>query len=240
MNTNKTPGRGKAAKEGPARAANSVRVNAGAFRQLTASADKLDITNGEYASAAIAYFAGSGLDPTKGRPQELANLSSKMGQDMLKLWMQNMENSDGIVSVIRGWEKNLYGFMQQQQMSLNTYLERIESNVLRHQVLVESNLLAPMVEQVVTAKIEAELNRAILERLYTELGKNNALSFEDAHQRHMEVRDKHLVNELRELMEKYPVPEPQPTTKPAITPVPTKPVVAAPASPPVTPSPPKS
>ena len=240
MSTEKKNSQDKPAKKGGSSTVFSVGVDADAHRIVAAQAKKLKMSQTKYASAAIAYFAGSGLDPTKGRPQELANLSSKMGQDMLKLWMQNMENSDGIVSVIRGWEKNLYGFMQQQQMSLNTYLERIESNVLRHQVLVESNLLAPMVEQVVTAKIEAELNRAILERLYTELGKNNALSFEDAHQRHMEVRDKHLVNELRELMEKYPVPEPQPTTKPAITPVPTKPVVAAPASPPVTPSPPKS
>ena len=240
MSTEKKDSQHKPAKKGGSSTVFSVGVDADAHRIVAAQAKKLKMSQTKYASAAIAYFAGSGLDPTKGRPQELANLSSKMSQEMMNLWMQNIENSDGIVSVIRGWERTLYGFMQQQQMSLNTYLERIESNVLRHQVLVESNLLAPMVEQIVTTRIESNLNRTILERLYTELGKNKSISFEEAHQRHTEERDKHLVNELRELLEKHPVPAPQPTTKPAITPVPTKPVVAAPASPPVSPSPPTS
>ncbi len=222
------------------KAAPSIKFSPDVDRLLTAQAKKLKVSKIKYANAAVAYFAESGMDPTKERPLGLASISSKVSEETLKIREQNVEHGHRLISIIRGWEKNLYGFMQQQQLSTNTYLELIESNILRHQVLVESNLLAPMVEQVVTAKTEARLARVVGEHSHLKIMGLPLTDLAWVTDDHDEVRDRDVTEQMRKHMEINPVPVPKPTMKPAITPVPPKPVATVPATPPVTPTAAKS
>ena len=66
----------------------SLKITKVADGQLTAHAKKLKIGKGEYASAAIAYFAESGLNPTAERPQGLAGVALKVGAEARSVRVQ--------------------------------------------------------------------------------------------------------------------------------------------------------
>lgn len=234
MSTEITPGPGKAAKPSPARAANSVRVAGEAFRQLTASAKKVGITNGEYASAAIAYFAESGLDPTKEQRLGFAGVAEKVAVVEQNVRNQNHEIGTRLIQIIRTWEKNLYAFMQQQQATTYNYMELIESNILQHQVTVESNTLAPMVEALFKSNIEAFITRSFASQLYLTSTSQPAENFPKQMERSNEERDIQLTTQMREHLKTNSVPLPKPTPRRAVTPVPVappKPVAAASSAP---------
>ena len=233
MRTEIKPVLGKKKKVAPGRAANSVRVAAAAFNQLTAHAKKLDVTNGEYASAAIAFFAESGLDPTAERPENLAAIGSKLNENNLTMRKQNVDIGGRLISIMRAWEKSLYTFLQQQQGSTNMYLELIESNLLRHQVAVETTLLAPMIEQLFKSNVEAYINRGLVGETYLKvMGKSLDLMREQDLKLNGD-RDGEVTKNLREFIKTNSIAAPQPTNKPAVIPIPKIPVftTAAPAPP---------
>jgi hypothetical protein len=139
----------------------AVRVSSDAFRQLTAKAKDLGLTNMEYASAAITYFTRNGLDPTSQETSGLISLQAKMSEVSLEIRKQNVDIGNHLVAIMRTWEANQYKFMQGQQGGILGYLENIEVNILNHQVAVESQLLAPMVR----SGVETHLHRMMTEIL---------------------------------------------------------------------------
>ena len=155
MSAEKTNAEDKTAKKAGPNTVFSVAVDADAHRHVVAQAKKLKLTNRQYASAAIAFFAESGLDPTAERSQNLDALSKQVSVDTRAVRVQNADIGNRLITILRTWEKNLYGFLQQQELSRNNYLELIESNILQHQVLIETNILGPMVENLFKVNLEA-------------------------------------------------------------------------------------
>lgn len=207
----------------------AVAVDVTAYNQVEAQAKKLKMSKSKYVSAAIGYFAQTGLNPLKEQPQGLASVASKVDQETYAVRKQNVEIGQRLISIIRQWEKNLYGFMQQQQQTTYGYLESIESNILQHQVLVETNLLAPMVEHLFKVNLEAFIARGLTSQLLVKTTNQP----EGSYQKQMDVsnngRDQQLALLMREFLKTNSVPLPKPTPKRAVTPVPPKPV--APATP---------
>lgn len=218
----------------------SVMLELDTHRILDKSAKKLKLSNGEYVSAAIAYFAQTGLDPTKDQPVSLAGVSMKVDAVEEAIRKQNHEIGTRLIQIIRTWEKNLYAFMQQQQASTNNYLELIESNILQHQVTVESNMLAPMVEALFKGNIEAFITRGLTADVFVKTANLPAGSYEKQMEASTSERNQQLAMQMREHLKTNSVPLPKPTPRRAVTPVPTappKPVAAAAPAPAV---PPKS
>lgn len=83
----------------------SVKFTGEVDRLLTIHSKKLKISKTKYANAAVAYFAETGLNPTKERPHGLANVSSKVAQETLAVKELNVEIGNRLISIIRGWEK---------------------------------------------------------------------------------------------------------------------------------------
>ena len=200
---------------------------------MTVQAKKLKVSKTKCANAAVAYFAATGLDPTKEQTQGLAGVNAKVDKETLAVRAQNVEIGNRLIGIIRGWEKNLYTFMQQQQQTTYGYLEQIESNILQHQVTVETNLLAPMVEHLFKVNLEAMTTRGLATRLFIE-ATQKADSLKNSTERYQSQkaqldgeRDLLLANQMREFLETYSVPLPKPTPKRAVTLVPAKPVALA-------------
>ncbi len=203
-------------------------------RILDRSAKKLKLSNGEYVSAAIAYFAQTGLDPTKDQPVSLAGVSMKVDAVEGAIRAHNHEIGTRLVQIIRTWEKNLYAFLQEQQATTYGYMQLIETNILQHQVTVETNLLAPMVEQLFKVNLEAYIGRRLSAKALLKLEGKPAEGYGAQELEFNGQRDQQLVLLMREFLKTNPVPLPKPTPRRAVTPVPARPVAAAspaPASP---------
>lgn len=220
---------GKADKPDAARAANSVRVTADAFRKLTTHAKKLDINNGKYASAAIAFFAEAGLDPTKERPAGLAEVTATVIKEARTTRVQQVDIGNRTISILRAWEKALYGFLQQQQGGTLNYLEQIENAILRHLVTVETNLLSPMVEMMVKNNIETYMGRVIAERTGLHMTGKKESEWDAANRAMNDDRDQQLIIQMREFIKTNGVPVPQLAPKPLVPVLPPK-APMAPAS----------
>ncbi|RZK33104.1 MAG: hypothetical protein EOO61_15885, partial [Hymenobacter sp.] len=143
----------------------NVFISVGAHSMLNKAAKKLGVSNVEYASAAIAYFATNGLDPCSQETQGLITVQGKVSETSLEVRKQNADIGNRIVAIIRTWEANQYKFMQMQHGSLLGYLENIETNILNQLVALEGQVLAPMLEQLVRAGVETHMNRIMTEIL---------------------------------------------------------------------------
>ena len=230
------PAKRKEPKEGGTGRSKAVAVDESAYKQVLENARKLKISKSEYASAAIAFFAESGLNPTTERPAGLAQLSGQVSKQTFAVRQQNVEISNREVAIIRNWEKSLYGFLQQQQTSLHTFLQQIEGNILRHQVLVEINLLQPMMEQLLKGNLESYIGRGLGARIYLEAIKQPAARWEEQNNLLSQERDEKLVAALREFMREHTVAAPNSTRKPEMTAMPAKAETAPATTTPATPT----
>ncbi|WP_157530913.1 hypothetical protein [Hymenobacter norwichensis] len=184
----------------------------------------------KYANAAIAYFAETGLDPTKERPHGLANVSAKVSHETLAVRQQNADIGNRLISILRGWEKTLYGFLQQQQAGTVNYLQQIESNLLAHQVAVETSYLAPMVEQLFKVNLEAFVIRDFAVQLFAKAQNMPASSADTQMQLVTNGRDQQLATAVREFIKTNNVPTPTLSPKPQVPATPAK-LPSAPSTP---------
>lgn len=200
----------------------TLKITTETHRLLTVHSKKLKLSKRKYGNAAIAYFAETGLNPTKERPHGLANVSSKVAVETQAVKELNVEIANRIISILRNWEQALYGFMQQQQAGTLNYLEQIESNILAHQVQVESSYFAPMIEQLIKANLEAYIGRGFAAQLLMK----STNQPEGSYQKQMEVsdngRDTQLTLRMREFITTNSVAKPEMSPKPQILPVPPK------------------
>jgi len=212
----------------------TLRIDVEASQLLEAAAKKVGLKKGQYASAAIKYFAKLGLDPSADVAQGLHVISSKVSQEARAVRTQNVDIANRLAAIIRGWEKSLYGYLQDQQDVTLNYLEHIERNLLFQQASLEANLLAPLTEQVIRGGIEANLARVIsrsalqkFQRVLKEtVEETSVLEGEDNRE-----RDRRLAKQLEFFVSENDKPVPLLTPKPALTPVPAKIVATTPASP---------
>jgi hypothetical protein len=203
-------------------------VTTAAHTLMDKAAKKLKISNIDYASAAIAYFATNGLDPTSQETQGLISVQAKMSEVSLEIRKQNVDIGNRLVAILRTWEANQYKFMQAQQGEMLGYLENIEANILNHQVAVESQVLAPLLERVVRNGVEVHWTRRLEEVLMLkfniETNPYPAEKLTKSNEYYDRQRDQHLVEELRKLLEASPTTTPILTPKPPIA----VPVIGAP------------
>jgi len=207
----------------------SIKFTAEVDRLLTVQATKLKMSKTKYANAAITYFAENGLDPTAERAQGLGALGKQVSADTREVRVQSAEIGTRIIAVIRSWERNLYDFLQQQELSRKNHLELVESTILQHQVLVETNLLGPMVEALFKTNLEAFIGRALTVEVLGIASKAEGFTVAKQMKVSNDGRDEQLAMRMREFLRTNAVPVPRPTPKRPVTPVPGKPV--APAAP---------
>jgi hypothetical protein len=229
MEPEKKPARRRRTLTGDENPLTSLKITKAADRQLTAQAKKLNVGKGEYASAAIAFFAQNGLDPTKELPKGLANVNEKVSTETRAIRVQNVDIGNRLISIIRAWEKTLYGFMQLQQGGLLNYMEKIETNILSHPVAVETHLLAPMIEQMMKTSVEANLARIVSEWGWLELIKKPE-TFKAQDKALDEDRDQKLVTLMQEFLKTHSVATPKLSVKPPVAAAPGPAKAAPPAA----------
>ena len=200
----------------------SLKISKVADTQLSASAKKFKIGKGEYASAAIAYFAERGLNPTVEQPQGLADIGKRVSQEGRAIRVQNVDIGNRLISILRNWEKSLYGFLQQQQGGTLNYLEQIESDILRHQVSVETNFLAPMVEMLAKTNVEANTGRALGERTNLRVMGKEQTDWPAFNKALNDDRDQKVVAQMREFIKTNNVAAPSLAAKPQVPVLPPK------------------
>lgn len=221
----------KEPKQGEAGKTKAVAVDEVAYAQVAAQSKKLKLTKGEYASAAIAFFAESGLNPTKERPEGLATLATKLAREGLEGRMQTVDVGNRLIQIIKAWEKALYGFLQMQQAATLNYLELIENNLLQQQVALEANFFSPMMEQMVKNNVEAYMGRVVGEKTNLQVRSIKPEEWPAANKRLNEQRDQEVVTQMREYIKNNRMPIPAPSPKPQVVPRPVAPPKAPAAAP---------
>lgn len=221
-----------------------VKLDATAGRLLEAQADKLGISKSSYASAAIAYFAANGLDPTQDHTS-LTALSQQMKEGFALLGVavtdgvanvriHNADIGNRLYALVRNFERTLYAFEQQQQLTTYSYLEAIESNLLRHLVAIDSDVFQPLFEHLFRTEQEAFITRSFVARIYLQLIDNPTV-LDEQNARLNAEREQVVIGRLREFIKEHKLATPRPNSKPGATPVPGKTPTPPPASPPTTP-----
>lgn len=97
--------------------------------QLGKAAKKLKMTKSNFASAAVAYFTETGLDPRKVSKASLAKVEQRVVQETYDVREHNANIGNRLVGVIRIFERNISLMVQQQQAGTFKYLEEIERNM---------------------------------------------------------------------------------------------------------------
>jgi hypothetical protein len=195
---------------------NSVRLEPEAARLLKEQAKKLRLTEIRFVSAAVTYFAEAGLDPTVERPQRLQDLGTHLREEA----RTNRALTEGITSFLKQYEKSIYSYLRDQQISTNNYLQQIENTLLQHQVAVETNLIRPMVEHVCEGILEANATRKLVTRLFTEglqsinLDAKPAEPYEKQNTQMDNERDRLLTKRMRAFYQTNRVPKPVQTPQP--------------------------
>ena len=223
MDTDLVPKRAANRKE-PVRKGNHkikvVGLSDSAYLQVERNAKKLEMTMSKYASAAIAYFAENGLDPTANVTEGLAGLSATLLKETMQGRGQAALIGNRIMSVIRTWEKNQYTFLQEQQAKLLSYLEQMENTLHRQHTAVETNLLTPMASMLIRAEIEQADIRYLSAMALMKLNDYSESRQELVLAEGLRVMAKEHVEKMREFIQTNHVAKPQPTPKPGVTPRP--------------------
>lgn len=217
----------------------TVTVSDASYTQLKNSAKKLRVSKSKYASAAIAYFAERGLNPTVELPQTLAEIGKVMVQEARATRVQQVDIGNRMIAINKTWEKALYEFLRMQQGAVQNYVEQIASDILRHQVAIETNYLSPMVEMLLTAKVEAYLARVIGERTNLRVRGKEDTEWAAANKAINDDRDQKVAAQGREFFKTNSVPAPKLSPKPQLAAVPAKAPAAPAAAPPTNGTPPK-
>ena len=198
----------------------TVTVSEEAFVQVGQVAKKLKMSKSKFASAAICYFAENGLDPTANVTEGLAGLNATLLKETMQGRAQAALIGNRIMSVIRTWEKNLYTFLQEQQVKSLNYQEQVENTLHRQHTAVETNLLTPMASLLIKADVELAnlryLDATSLMILKKVKDEDHAAISERAE---TSIAKLH-VEKMREFLQTNHVAKPQPTPKPGVTPRP--------------------
>lgn len=196
-------------------------------RLFTIHAKKLKLSKRKYANAAITYFVERGLNPAAEQPQGLADIGKRVAQEARSIRVQNVDIGNRLISLLRNWEKSLYGFLQQQQDGTLDYLEQIEKNVLQYQVAIESARLLPMIEMMTKTGVEAYIGRVIGERTNLHVAGKKETEWPAVNKHNSDYRDKRILVELREYIKNKSASAPRLAPKPQVLATPPK----APAAP---------
>ena len=204
-----------------------VGVDADAHRNVAAQAKKLKMTQVKYASAAIAYFAESGLNPIAAQGETLASFSNRQKEEGRANRQQTVDVGNRLISIMRTWEKANYAFMQQLQAGTVNHMEQIESNLLQQLVGLESSYFVPVVEMIMKSNIETYFARVIGEKMDLHVRGKEDSEWPAKNERLNNFRDKELVDLMRDFIKNNRLEKPTLSPKPQPLALP----VRAPAAP---------
>lgn len=193
--------------------------------QLGKAAKKLKMTKSNFASAAVAYFTETGLDPRKVSKASLAKVEQRVVQETYDVREHNANIGNRLVSIIRTFERNMGTLVQQQQAGTFKYLEGIERNILTYLVNIEENLFSTILERVLSNGIESHMSRIILQTISLQL-KNQTFTSESLKELTLDYdrqRDAQLVIAGQKLLESKRVERPKVSLKPTIVELPKPP-----------------
>jgi len=193
--------------------------------QLSKAAKKLKMTKSNFASAAVAYFTETGLDPRKVSKASLAKIENRVVQEAYDVREHNANIGNRLVSIIRTFERNMGTMIQQQQAGTFKYLEGIERNILTYLVNIEENLFSTILERVLSNGIESNMTRIILQTISLQL-KNKPFTPESLKEitlNYDRQRDAQLVVTGQKLVESKRVERPKVSLKPTIVELPKPP-----------------
>ena len=199
---------------------------------LTVHADKLKMSNSKYASAAIAHFAESGLNPVAARAETLAAFANRLREEGRAGRQQTVDVGNRLIAIMRTWEKTLYVFLQQMEGGMVNHMEQIEANLLQQLVGLESSYFAPMVQMMVQSNIELHMSRITAERTGLFVSGKKEPEWDAITQASTRERDQQIVIQMREFMKNNRLDKPTLSPKPQPPAVPVK----APAAPATAPS----
>ena len=215
-------------KEEPTTTLKTIGISETAFAQAEKNARRFKMSKSQYASAAIAYFAQSGMNPTTEQPIGLANVETRVAREARATQAHNAEIGNRIVSIIRGWEKSSYAFHQQLQMSQNMHLELLESNILQRLVAAENNFFGPMMEQLFKGNVEGFIGRCVGERVYLKVSGQPESAWDEANDMATAERDTRTFNYLKDFASTNALEPPKATPRPVIISTPAR--ISPPAS----------
>ena len=202
-----------------------------AHRMLLDSSDSLGVTACEYASAAVRYFAERGLDPMKNQEREGIVIQNKITE------LEKVVNTLG--NRLFGWltqheknlNKDLFGFLRGHEKTLFDYLQAQERNVHEHLSDQEETFLMPLMRELILTNVEALYSRRLGEQIILKVLGRELGEYPTKHKEFNERRDADAKKKLEAfVVNMAPVTQQVPAQLPA-TPVPQRPVAAAPASP---------
>lgn len=135
-------------------------------------ARRLRLKHQDYASAAISYFAESGLDPSKTSKYSLLKVMGTINVEAEKTRAHNADIGNRLVAILRSFERNNGQYLQAQQGDMLVYQERIERNILTYLAGIEEKVLAPILEHGLRTGAEARITRVLAEVLVLKLEKH--------------------------------------------------------------------
>lgn len=209
----------------------AVAIDQLTHRQLTKAAKELSISNADYASAAISYFTERGLDPLANREREGIVIQNKITE------LEKVVNTLG--NRLFGWltqheknlNKDLFGFLRGHEKTLFDYLQAQERNVHEHLSDQEETFLMPLMRELIVTNVEALYSRRLGEQIILKVLGRELGEYPAKHKEFNERRDADAKKKLDAfVVNMAPVTQQVPAQLPA-TPVPQRPVAAAPASP---------
>ena len=192
----------------------SLKLTTEADHLLTVQSKKAKLSKREYASAAIAYFAESGLNPTAAQGETLASFSNRQKEEGRANRQQTVDVGNRLISIMRTWEKANYAFMQQLQAGTVNHMEQIESNLLQQLVGLESSYFVPLVEMIMKSNIETFFGRVIGEKMDLRGRGQKDSEWAEGHKRLNESRDKQLVEAMRDFIKDNRLEKPTLSPKP--------------------------
>lgn len=200
--------------------------------QLGKAAKKFEITNADFANAAIAYFTESGLDPRKTTKFSLAKVEQRVVEETYDVREHNAKIGNRLVGVIRTFERNIGLMIQQQQVGTFKYLEGIERNILGYLVDIEQTMLTTILERVVHGNVENYVNRIMLQILSLQLDEKRFPFSEDKLKEltagYDKQRDRQIVVESQRIIAEKKAVRPRVTDRPAMVEILRAPTVAKP------------
>lgn len=161
------------------------------------------MSNSKFASAAIAYFAESGLDPTAERVLNLSAVAMKVNTESQAVQQRVDDVGNRLMSMLRAWEQQQYQYQQTVQNNLYNYLEQVERNLLVHQQntlgIVSTRILSPLLEHGLRGTIDSYMTRALTERVLLKVRNKDESEWEGQSQNHDQAREKKLEDIMKKL-----------------------------------------
>lgn len=144
----------------------SVALESDAHALLKSSAQKLNLREKAFASAAIRYMALNGLDPTQlGGLAEGVKTRAEISEASHAMRQATAELGSQVTQQLDVFKRELHQLLGAQQARMLDQLDYLEANIQAHQTALEIQLLVPLLQRMITLNVESHLSAQLLQQL---------------------------------------------------------------------------